>query len=492
MEVGHAGTYFYHSHIGFQAVTAAGPLIVDNADTVPYEYDEERIIALADIFEKTDAEIEDGLIGNPFQWSGETANVLVNGKGQLPGKPASENCELASIDVEPDKTYRLRFIGGTALSFVTLAFEDHDEMTFIEADGDLTKPVNVSYLQIGSGQRFSVLLKTKPRSALTKTQFFMQIETRDRPALVRSYAVLRYRTTSSKRWPAPDPALSDLLISPATPPLKLPPTTLGWLDGQLEALYPDLDFPQASEVTRRITVRTHQIIGNGTIAWAQDSSSWIESFPIEPYLVSLYKNDSLEFPSLSRALENEGIDPVTRAFPASMGEVIEIIIQNTGSDVGSVDVHPFHAHGAHYYDLGSGNGTYDPELNELKIAGLNLAKRDTTMLYKYGEKTTPGEDMGWRAWRLRVTEPGVWMIHCHILQHMVMGMQTVWVMGNESEIMTVPWEGVQGYLEYGGSVYGNGTHEPRVVHFKGLGKGAGGGGGLLGRAVRRLFGRFAR
>ena len=29
--VGMAGTYFYHSHIGFQAVTAAGPLIVEDA-----------------------------------------------------------------------------------------------------------------------------------------------------------------------------------------------------------------------------------------------------------------------------------------------------------------------------------------------------------------------------------------------------------------------------------------------------------------------------
>jgi FtsP/CotA-like multicopper oxidase with cupredoxin domain len=159
--------------------------------------------------------------------------------------------------------------------------------------------------------------------------------------------------------------------------------------------------------------------------WAQDDSPWIESFPSEPYLVSLYKNDSIEFPSLDRAHANQGIDPVTRVFPAAIGEVIEIIIQNTGSDVGSVDVHPFHAHGAHYYDLGSGNGTYNPVENEENTRGLNLAKRDTTMLYKYAEKTTPGIDMGWRAWRLRVTEPGVWMIHCHILQHMVMGMLNV-------------------------------------------------------------------
>ena len=471
MEVGHAGTYFYHSHIGFQAVTAAGVLIVEEEGDSPYEYDEERTIALSDVFEKTDEDIEDGLIANPFRWSGETANVLVNGKGQLPGKLASSSCELASIDVEPDKTYRFRFIGGTALSFVTLAFEDHDQMTLIEADGEYTKPVNVSHLQVGSGQRFSVLLKSKSRSELEKTQFFIQIETRDRPTLTRSYAVLNYKIPSSKRMPAPNQAAPGLPTIPKSPLLTLPPTTLGWLDGQLESLLLDPLFPPSTAVTRRITIRTHQILGNGTITWAQDSAPWIESFPIEPYLVSLYKNDSLEFPSLDRARANEGIDPVTRTFPAELGEIIEIIIQNTGSDAGSLDVHPFHAHGAHYYDLGSGNGTYNPIANEEKIKGLQLVKRDTTMLYKYGEHTTPGVDLGWRAWRLRVVQPGVWMVHCHILQHMVMGMQTVWVMGNESQILGVPWQHVQGYLEFGGSVYGNETHAPGVVHFKGLGKG---------------------
>ncbi|TVY68705.1 Multicopper oxidase aurL2, partial [Lachnellula suecica] len=184
---GNAGTYFYHSHIGFQAVTAAGPLIVEEAGKPPYEYDDERIIALSDVFEKSNADIEEGLVSNPFQWSGETANILVNGQGQLPGSAPSDGCKLATINVEPDTTYRFRFIGGTALSFVTLAFEDHDEMTLIEADGGYVKPIQISHLQIGSGQRFSVLFKTKSRSALAKDHFYLQMETRDRPTLTRSY-----------------------------------------------------------------------------------------------------------------------------------------------------------------------------------------------------------------------------------------------------------------------------------------------------------------
>ena len=46
-------------------------------------------------------------------------------------------------------------------------------------------------------------------------------------------------------------------------------------------------------------------------------------------------------------------------------------------------------------------------------------------------------------------------------------MQTVWVMGNESEIMTVPADDIQGYLVYGGSVNGNESFDPSPVHFKG-------------------------
>lgn len=149
-------------------------------------------------------------------------------------------------------------------------------------------------------------------------------------------------------------------------------------------------------------------------------------------------------------MQNNGIDAVNRAFVAEIGEVLEIVLQNTGADASGLDAHPWHAHGAHYYDIGSGNGTYDPIANEAKLAGTHPIKRDTTMLYRYGMKTGNGTDQGWRAWRLRVDQPGVWMIHCHILQHMIMGMQTVWVMGNETEVLgKVPRPDVEGYLTVG-------------------------------------------
>ena len=209
---------------------------------------------------------------------------------------------------------------------------------------------------------------------------------------------------------------------PAQPPLTLPNTTLGFLDYALRPLDQTASgesFPTAAEVTRRVIMTVHQAVRGATI-WIENAYPWTDAVPTEPYLVSLYKDDGVEFPSMQRALANAGLDPVSRAFPAQIGEVLEIIIQNTGADAGGLDVHPVHAHGSHYWDIGSGNGSYNATANEEKLERAKPVLRDTTMLYRYQTTTKNGTAAGWRAWRLRITEPGVWMIHCHTLQHMLM------------------------------------------------------------------------
>ncbi|MCJ1455006.1 hypothetical protein MMC28_005359 [Mycoblastus sanguinarius] len=419
-----AGTYFYHSHVGFQAVSAAGPLIVEDASAPPYSYDDERVFFLSDIFNKTDDVIEQGLQANPFTWSGETNNVLVNGYGITAGySVAGPECSLPVIDIKPDTTYRFRFIGGTALSLVLLAFQGHSDLQVIEVDGQYTKPYSTSYLQVGSGQRYSILFKTKSLDEVAKDKnstnstYYIQLETRERPTLTRAYALLTYTNSASNVSTASNATI------PASPPLVLPNQTYGFLDYQLQP-YESNNFPSLSEVTRRVTMTVHQII-NGTIIWAQNGYPWIDTFPQTPYLISLYEDLYTDTngtaPSYTNAVSNGGMDNATRTFPANIGEVLEIVLQNTGATNGGLDVHPFHAHGGHFWDLGSGNGTYDVTANEARLAGTNPVLRDTTMLYRYGTTTTPGAYAGWRAWRLRVTEPGVWMIHCHTLQHMIMG-----------------------------------------------------------------------
>jgi L-ascorbate oxidase len=466
-EVGEAGTYFYHSHIGFQEVTASGPLIVTPREAEPYEYDEDIILTLQDYYNKTDTTIETGLVADPFVWSGETNAILLNGhSGTAQSSNASDaSCIPHVISVAPNRTYRMRFIGQQAISLVTLGFEDHSNLTIIEADGSFTRPAEADHIQVAPGQRFSVLFRTKTLSELrllNKTSFWVQYENRDRPANVSGYALLSY-VAGSNGTPS---------TLPESRPLTLPQNISEWLEYTLAPLDSSSNpFPPASSVTRTIVITVQQKV-NGTTQWAQNDNIWKEPKIAVPYLTDIYRRGEAAIPDYDAALQNYGWDPKSLAYPAKLGEIIDIVWENNNGPSGGWDIHPFHAHGRHYWDLGSGNGTYNATENNAKLdalyqeSGWTPVLRDTTMQYRYATSGVPNTTAGWRAWRLNVSEPGVWMMHCHIFAHRIMGMQTAWVFGDAHDIINrVPEPYVAGYLDYGGSAYGNATYDPLVNHY---------------------------
>ncbi|KAK5938930.1 hypothetical protein PMZ80_009122 [Knufia obscura] len=537
-----AGTYFYHSHVGFQAITAAGALIVKDAGAPPYQYDDELILDIGDFYPEDDHEVESMLTAVPQQWTGDPAAILVN--GQSGTAPTIENmtpdlsCQPYMINVKPDTMYRLRVIGGTAISMVTFAFDKHPALDIIEADGYYTEKYTTDHIQIDSGQRFSALFKTKSQAELESAgtnQFWVQFETRESGSVQRAYAILNYETTVTKRglarrdrphytWapvqvpssasPVPQPTQSnvnqqmpsnatlkynDIAYIPVNPPMQLP-YSQEWLEYSLKSLQqPGYLQPIASsEVTRRITIGWTQLASTkesgrtvylgslpGQSPAAQQGYSWFDAAPSgpsypTPYLIDIYQYGQAGAPDYQRAMDNGGVDPILDAWPAKVGEVLEIVWQNEASDTGIYGVHPMHAHGGPFFDIGSGAGTYDPEANNAKMAqmGWQGTLRDTTTLYAPAVTGEPYVINGWRAWRVRVTEEnvGVWMMHCHILQHMVMGQQTTWVFG-DADAITKGSDGtqneLQGYFTYGGDVVGSEGNKkrglekkwPTVAHF---------------------------
>ncbi|KAF2714582.1 multicopper oxidase [Pleomassaria siparia CBS 279.74] len=471
---GEAGTYFYHSHVGFQAVTASGPLIVTSSEKEPYQYDEDIIITLQDYYNKTDKTVETGLLANPFVWSGETNAILINGqsgKAQTT-RTSGDSCLPHVIKVKPDCTYRMRFIGMTAISLVTLGLEDHSNLTFIEADGSFVQKAYSDHLQIAPGQRFSLLFKTKSISelqALRKTDFWIQYENRDRPANVSGFAILSYDSGNKTNSTA---VLNSTAVIPRSKPLTLPNDVADWLEYTLTPLSTKSNpFPPASAVSRTVVITVQQK-SNGTLQWAQNNDIWKEAEVTVPYLTDIYRRGEAAIPDYDVALRNYGWDPKTLAYPAKIGEVIDIVWENNNGPTGGWDIHPFHAHGRHYWDLGAGNGTYNAKENNAKLAALYTqngwtpALRDTTMQYRYASSGVPNTTAGWRAWRIVVSEPGVFLMHCHIFAHQIMGMQTAWVFGNAEQItQRIPEPYVAGYLDYGGSAYGNATYDPLVNHY---------------------------
>lgn len=311
-----AGTYFYHSHVGFQAISADGPLIIEDLEEPPYQYDDERTIEFQDYYNKTDDVIEKGLVASPFKWSGEVNAVLINGVGVANGEKAgSGTCQLPVIEVEPDKTYRFRFIGGTAISMVQFAIDSHDNFTIIEADGSYTKPHREEHMQLGSGQRFSALFKTKSLEELNgKYDYIIQFETKNRPAVYRGYGVLRYKGGTPS-----------IITAPEKPPMTLTNATYDWAEYALQPLK-DNNFPKAEVVTRRIEIDSFQFgSAKAKIGWHLNDLSWNETavpYPDDtPYLINLYENGPDAMPDYEAAQANKGWDPKSLTFPAKLGEV---------------------------------------------------------------------------------------------------------------------------------------------------------------------------
>ncbi|RAH83160.1 putative multi-copper oxidase [Aspergillus japonicus CBS 114.51] len=514
--IGEAGSYFYHSHVGFQASTVTGPLIVAEADgRPPYEYDEERILFLSELFNVTDETATEWLTDPDLKWPGEAEAILVNGQGYrgLNGSEAEasspygawdptveEPCSAAVIEVEPDRTYRFRAIGGVALSPLAFAVEDHNELQMISIDGAYTQPASTAWIEIAGGQRYDFLLKTKSVAELeslrqqqrlknaTATNFWIQFETRYRAINSTFYAILSYNsdTSSNKsnqhqtersQGHRDNSTIYTTVDSgpPAQKPIHIPYALQNWMEYTFEPLEAN-GFPPSDQVTREVYITAAQIVSPTNLEnkhWTMSNRTWDEANATVPYLVDIYAHGEDAIPDYEVAVQprNGGRDPAQNVYAAKAGELIDIIFVNQANGLaGGFDAHPFHIHGGHVWDLGSGPGAYNATANEAKLRGYNPVLRDTSLLYKYtnGDGSSAGNftSQGWRAWRLKVDNTGVWMIHCHNIFHMIMGMQTVWVMGNASEITRkVEPALVEGYLTFGGNAYGNATYDPLVTHY---------------------------
>ncbi|KIJ65365.1 multicopper oxidase [Hydnomerulius pinastri MD-312] len=148
-----AGTYWYHSHYSSQTCDGLrGPLVIyDPKDPYRHMYDvddESTVITLADWYHVL-APVLNHIIGV------NANSTLINGLGRYTGGPKSE---LAVVNVEQGKRYRLRLVGMSCNPSFLFSIDGHN-LTVIEADGLLTEPLLVDSLQIFAGQRYSVILE---------------------------------------------------------------------------------------------------------------------------------------------------------------------------------------------------------------------------------------------------------------------------------------------------------------------------------------------
>jgi CopA family copper-resistance protein len=194
------GTYWYHSHSGFQEqVGVYGPLVIQPREPEPFKYDREHVVLLSDwtdenperVFAKLKKQSdyynfhkrtagdffrdvrERGLgatLDDRWMWgkmrmnptdladvSGATYTYLMNGVA-----PAGNWTAL----FKPGEKVRLRFINGSAMSYFDVRIPGL-KMTVVAADGQYVHPVTVDEFRIATAETFDVIVEPTGQDAFT-------------------------------------------------------------------------------------------------------------------------------------------------------------------------------------------------------------------------------------------------------------------------------------------------------------------------------------
>lgn len=156
-----------------------GAIIVQGDEKRVAKYKKDIVLLLNDWYHASGAEQIAGLLGVPFKWVGDAQSFLFNGRGDFNCTEAdikSTKCVPDTnekgpliIDVEPNTVYRLRIVGASSLAFLNFNIDGH-RLRMIEAETTLLKPFNTRFLDVGPGQSFSALLKTKTVRQLKRTR----------------------------------------------------------------------------------------------------------------------------------------------------------------------------------------------------------------------------------------------------------------------------------------------------------------------------------
>ena len=199
-KVRQGGTYWYHSHSGFQEQLGLyGPLIVDPLAPAPFKYDREHIVMLTDWTDESPERVFANLkkrsdyynfhqrtvgdflrdartrglkptLADRKMWgamrmdptdladvSGYTYTYLMNG---LP--PAADWSGM----FKSGERVRLRFINGSAMSYFDVRIPGL-KMTVVAADGQYVHPVTVDEFRIATAETYDVIVEPSGQDAFT-------------------------------------------------------------------------------------------------------------------------------------------------------------------------------------------------------------------------------------------------------------------------------------------------------------------------------------
>ncbi|WP_237886312.1 copper resistance system multicopper oxidase [Pseudomonas sp. PGPR40] len=424
-KVRQSGTYWYHSHSGFQEQSGVyGPLVIDAKEPEPFQYDRDYVVMLTDwtdedavglmrklkkqsdyynyhkrtvgdfihdVSEKgwgstvADRKMWAEMNMNPTDLadvSGATYTYLMN--GQAP------NMNWTGV-FRPGEKLRLRFINGSSMTYFHVRIPGL-KMTVVAADGQYVKPVSVDEFRIAVAETFDVIVEP------TQNAYTLFAQSMDRTGYARG--TLAAKAGLSAPVPPLDPR----------PLVTMDDMGMGGMDhGDMAGMdhsgmagmqsHPDTekDNPlvdmQAMSTSPKLDDPGLGLRDNGrrVLTYSDLRSTFEDPDGREPgRTIELHLTGHMEkFAWSFDGVKFSDAEPLRLKY----GERIRIVLVND-----TMMTHPIHLHGM-WSDLEDENGQF--------------------MVRKHTIDMPPGSR---RSYRVTADALGRWAYHCHLLYHMEMGM----------------------------------------------------------------------
>lgn len=427
------GTYWYHSHSGFQEQQGVyGPLVIDPREPEPFTCQRDYVVMLSDWTDEdpvalmktlkkqsdyynqhkptvgdfvrdVDKQGWSATAADRLMWaqmkmnptdladvSGETYTYLLN--GQPPGRGWTGVFKAG-------ETIRLRFINGSAMTYFDVRIPGL-KMTVIAADGQPVQPVSVEEFRIAVAETFDVLVEP------TDVAYTLFAQSMDRSGYARG--TLARQAGAVAQVPAVDPrpwitmgdmgmggmdhgAMADMPDMPdmagmdhsAMSMPAHPATEQGnpLVDMQAMSPVPKLDDPG-------IGLRNN---GRRVLTYADLRSTFEDPDGRDPgRTLELHLTGHMEkFAWSFNGVKFSDAEPLQLTY----GERVRLVLVND-----TMMSHPIHLHGL-WSDLEDENGQFQVRKHTIDMP--------------------PGSR---RSYRVTADALGRWAYHCHLLYHMEMGM----------------------------------------------------------------------